>query len=135
MENFETEIPSMPKNCSLVIGTIQETLENWKFTVNYKPISFLNLDMDLYSSTIFALESLNEMIIPGTILRFDELTDWVDIGIETDQSILKFFPKIRYKEWRKAEWKALSEWLKTHNRRVKPLWRNWYHSAGLIVIQ
>jgi hypothetical protein len=37
-----------------------------------QPLAFLHLDADLYSSTVEALFPLNEHIVPGTILLFDE---------------------------------------------------------------
>jgi predicted O-methyltransferase YrrM len=37
-----------------------------------EPIALLHIDCDLYSSTKTVLESLEELIIPGTVIVFDE---------------------------------------------------------------
>ncbi|WP_425262729.1 TylF/MycF/NovP-related O-methyltransferase [Paenibacillus thermotolerans] len=39
-------------------------------------IAFINIDSDLYSSAKTILTVLNERIVNGTILYFDEITGW-----------------------------------------------------------
>lgn len=57
---------------SFVAGLFQETLP--KFLVDYEPISQLviHIDSDLYSSSLFVLTKLDEIMKPGTIILFDE---------------------------------------------------------------
>ena len=52
----------------------------------------------LYSSCATILTELNDQIKPGTIILFDELTNYLN--------------------WEEGEWKALQEWMKIHNREV-----------------
>ena len=54
-------------------GWFNETLP--EFTLPEHDRLVLNLDADLYSSTIFVLETLESAIRPGTILIFDEFCD------------------------------------------------------------
>lgn len=56
----------------LIPGYFQSTLQN--FLADYTPQKMLivNLDADIYSATLFVLTSLARILIPGTILIFDE---------------------------------------------------------------
>jgi hypothetical protein len=54
-------------------GRFQETLP--AFTLPSHEVLVINLDADLYSSTIYVLEHLRYSIVPGTYLYFDEFSD------------------------------------------------------------
>jgi hypothetical protein len=58
---------------SLCQGWFSETLPS--FTLPDHDRLVLHLDADLYSSTKFVLERLNENILPGTIIIFDQFCD------------------------------------------------------------
>ncbi|MNP66627.1 hypothetical protein D3C76_1623550 [compost metagenome] len=66
------------------------------------------------------LEGLNERIVAGTVIVFDELVDWAEAW---------------YPNWREGEWKALCEWLATHGRKVKPLARTEHQQASIVVVE
>jgi hypothetical protein len=57
----------------LHIGWFQETLPIFELPEHERLV--LNLDADLYSSTRFALDTLKEALVPGTIICFDEFSD------------------------------------------------------------
>ena len=127
------QLPEVRDNVSLVKGFFDSSLIPWRDDNMKKgdTISWLHMDADLYSSTIFVLEALNEYIVPGTIIRFDELVDWRLEGFPCQPNHNK--PKPKYTAWPHGEWKALQEWMKKHDREVKPLWRDWHQGAGLTV--
>lgn len=54
-------------------GWFQDTLPAWVSPPHETLV--INIDCDLYSSTIFALNSLRSLIQPGTYLYFDEFFD------------------------------------------------------------
>jgi hypothetical protein len=51
-------------------GWFEETLPNYKYPE--REVLVVNMDADLYSSTIFVLRELKDQIIPGTYIFFDE---------------------------------------------------------------
>ena len=100
--------PTLPRNVELVVGYFEHSLLRWK-AGNQDPVAFVHIDCDLYKSTKDALYLLNDQIVPGTILVFDELRDWEEQGV--------------YERWREGEAKALFEWCGEFNRCVAPLYR------------
>jgi hypothetical protein len=122
----------MLKNVTVYPGFFSDTLPKYMQDHGSETIEFLHIDSDLYSSAKEILYTLNTNIVPGTIIRFDELCDW------------RLFPESRmyineggqrYTKWREGEWKALQEWLTDFNREVKPLSRNNYYSSTMEVIR
>ena len=78
------------------------------------------MDADIYSSTKEVLSNLNNQIVPGTVITFDEFTNFRLSG--------------KMSKWRDHEFKALVEWLTENNRQVQPLNRNWAYQASCVVI-
>lgn len=69
------------------------------------PLSFIHMDADLYSSTMDAFHAINHLIVPGTVLLFDEY-------------LLKTRGKIADDEHR-----ALNDWCSIYGREVEYLFR------------
>jgi len=70
-----------------VVGRSQDTLPGFLRDFDTKHPRIVHLDADLYSSTLFALLHLNPILVPGTVLIFDEFNDlshefaaWRDFG-------------------------------------------------------
>lgn len=135
--NLRGNIPKMRDNVTLIKGLFQDTLKEFiEETLKDSPISFLHLDADIYSSTKYVLTMLNKNIVPGTIIRFDELCCWRHEGFEDDwKKSATIQPSPHYTKWREGEWKALLEWLEEEGREVEPLWRAWFQGAGIKVIK
>jgi hypothetical protein len=66
------------------------------------------------------LTILNEQIVPGTIITFDELCNF---------RITK-----KLENWYEHEWRALVEWIKENKRQVEPMTRNYAYQASCRVI-
>ena len=66
-------------------------------------VGLMHLDADIYSSTKLVLESFNEMIVPSTILVFDE---WCQPARDD----------IRNKPWLNNEQRAFHEWALDYDR-------------------
>lgn len=129
----DSGLPKVKENVTLIKGLFQDTLTKW-LEEHEGHISFINMDPDIYSATIYALETLNERIVPGTIIRFDEICDWRDVNFP-GWDVNNNHQISIYTTWREGEWKALNEWLEKYDRQVKPIWRNWHQSAGVQVIK
>lgn len=71
IESFVAKKERQYKKLKIVTGLIQDTLPN--FLVEYdEPCAFMHFDCDLYSSTDFTLRALQDRIVPGTVIAFDE---------------------------------------------------------------
>jgi hypothetical protein len=80
----------------------------------------LHMDADIYSSTKEVLMSLNDQIVIGTVITFDELCNFRLSG--------------KMSRWQDQEFLALIEWLEENKREVKVLNRNWAYQASCIVV-
>jgi hypothetical protein len=84
-------------------------------------VGLVHIDSDLYSSARDVLTLLNDRIVPGTVLAFDELTE--------------LNPRLPYPNWREHEWRALNEWLQSNDRTVVPIGRTLEYQAAFQVTQ
>lgn len=82
-------------------GWFKDTVPVWGKAAS-NPLAFIHLDADLYSSTIDALYNIDHLILPGTILLFDEYV----MGKNED------------------EHRALVDWMNKFSRKVDYLWRS-----------
>ena len=81
--------PNVERNCFLIKGKIQETLDNFLSENKNLKINFLHMDLDTYPSTKFALTKLKKYLVDGAIVLFDELYNM--------------------EGWKSGEYKALTE--------------------------
>ena len=72
-------LPDTPDNVTLIKGYFSQTLD--PFLQETKgPVAFINVDCDIYSSTVDIFTSLerNGRLVPGVVVFFDELINYVD---------------------------------------------------------
>jgi hypothetical protein len=87
--HFATDtLPSVPSNVQLVKGWFRDTLPDF-LKEHPEPVSFVNIDCDLYSSTRDVLSLLYDRFQPGTVIQFDEY--------------------FNYPGWRNHEYRAFQE--------------------------
>ena len=123
------KLPDVKDNVILHKGWFNETLPEFVKTLSDNQyISFLHLDADLYSSTYEGLSTLNNYIVKGTILKFDEFCTWYGIFDDCHNTL-------RYDGWEDGEYKALNDWMKKFDRKVKPYSRDSKEAATVIVTQ
>ena len=74
----------------------------------------------MYSSTKEVLLSLNDRILPGTVITFDEFCNFRLTG--------------KMRRWQNQEFLALVDWLDECQREVRPINRNWAYQASCVVL-
>ncbi len=108
--------PAVLPNVRLVKGWFKDTIPGF-LDEHPGPVAFIHVDSDLKSSAETILNLLNDRIVPGTVIRFDEIVDWTG----------RIYPN-----WRKGEYLALEEWLEK-GRRVRALSRTDFQQATVVV--
>lgn len=128
-------LPKVNNNVNLIPGFFDQSLPSWiKDNLDSNStISWLHIDCDLYSSAKSVLNLLNDYIVEGTVIRFDELVDWRYEGFKTIYPHTK--PKPKYPNWRDGEWKAVNEWMLNYDRQIQPSWREWHMGGGVVVVK
>jgi len=131
-------MPEVEDNVKLYKGWFDKTLPEFLDTfenpeVLRNSIGYLHVDCDIYSSTVTVMEELNHLIVPGTIIRFDELSCWRTVFGEASPSGKA--SRAVYTTWKEHEWKAMLEWMEKYNRKVIPLCRNWFQGGTVVVTQ
>lgn len=76
-------LPKIRSNVELHVGWFDATLPKFKETYGITPLKLLHIDSDLYSSAVTILETLNDNIVPGTVIMFDEYINYP--GWELDE--------------------------------------------------
>ncbi len=119
VDDMSCDPPVVPDHIQLYKGWFKDTVPQWQRN-NEGPIAFLHLDADIYSSTKEVLTMLNQQIVPGTVITFDEICNFRLSG--------------KMSKWQDQEFLALIEWLDECERKVKPLNRNWAYQASCVVL-
>ena len=113
-------MPVFDNRVELWKGWFQDTIDPWK--EKYKGnIQLLHVDGDLYSSATTVLTKLNDRIVPGTVIIFDEISNWRLAG--------------KMSEWCNGEWLALQQWMEKFDRQVVPLARSCLNQASVEVLK
>jgi len=69
------KLPRVRKNCQLIQGWFNETLPG--FIENHQePVALLHVDSDLYSSAVTILNLLEQQLVAGTVIVFDEYMNY-----------------------------------------------------------
>lgn len=103
------ELPEVKSNVKLVKGFFDQSLPEWLSKNELEQIALLHVDSDLYSSAKIIFDNLNDYIVNGTIIVFDEFYPW---------------GRKRYETWAEHEYKAFCEWIEKYDRKFKVLYRN-----------
>ncbi|CAB4181883.1 Macrocin-O-methyltransferase [uncultured Caudovirales phage] len=86
---FQCEVPTVPENVEFVIGLIQDTIDGF---MNDHPedVSFIHIDVDIYSATKCVLSKLKDRIKSGTIITFDEICTYEGYEKHEFKAFLEF---------------------------------------------
>lgn len=107
---FACDVPTdLPKNVTLVKGIFEETLSPF-LKSNKGPAAFIHVDCDIYSSTKTIFDNLEDRIIDGTIIIFDEI--------------------FGYPGYEDHEFKAFNEYLVRNNMNCECIGVHMHEKAG-----
>lgn len=111
------EIPEFnPKTVRMHRGWFADTLPPF-VAAHSSPLAFLHVDCDLYSSTKTVLETCNPLIVPGTVLLFDEFFLPGKDGVSED------------------ECRAFHEWAQAYDRQFQFLWRTRWVQCAIRILR
>ena len=114
---FACEPPAdLATGTHLVRGWFADTIGPWK-EEHAGPVRLLHIDCDLYESAREVLFALDDRIVAGSVVLFDELADFDG----------------EYPNWREGEWRALVEWLAECGRRVAPIGRTDRQQVAFVI--
>jgi hypothetical protein len=113
-------MPVFPDNVKLHKGWFDKTLAPW-LSDNQGQVAYLHVDSDLYSSAIYVLDTLNDRLVPGTIIVFDELANFRLSG--------------KLNNWPIHEWRAMFEWMEKHDRVIEPVARSCMYQGAVKIIK
>ena len=116
-------IPKFGNNVNLVKGFFDDSLPKFIEENDLKRIKLLHVDSDLYSSAKTVMTLLNDYIVPGTVIVFDEMHPWNPPG------------KVWYELWEEGEWKALKEWTEEFGREYEVLVRSQHEQCAIKVVK
>jgi hypothetical protein len=71
MTQEEIDSLALPPNAVLHVGLFAETIPKFRFCMT-KPVAFLHIDADIYSSAVEVLQGFRDSIVKGTVIVFDE---------------------------------------------------------------
>ena len=116
--SFKCDEPTI-EGVEMWVGEFDQTIPRWK--EQYPGgISFIHIDSDLYRSCRTVLLQLNDRIVPGTVLLFDQYYNNENAD---------------YIYWRQGEYRACYEWCEQYNREIYELSRSEKGAAAFRVIQ
>ena len=117
--DMNVPMPVFDSRVELWKGWFEDTIDPW-MAKHKGTIQLLHVDGDLYSSAKTVLTKLNDRIIPGTVIIFDEIANWRLAG--------------KMSNWCNGEWLALIEWMQEFGREVQPLARSCLNQASVEVL-
>jgi len=95
--NNNKKKPKVLSNVFLIDGWVENTLDNFLEENNEKKISFVHFDMDTYKSTLFVLNKIKKLLIPGSIILFDEFYGFPNWEKYEYRALIETLEKNKYK--------------------------------------
>ena len=89
--------PHVEKNVELVIGSVQDTLNQFLEQRGDQKIAFIHMDLDTYSPSCFVLKACKPFLQTGTIILFDELVAYHGWEAHEYRALCEIFESDEYK--------------------------------------
>jgi len=91
------KIPKVEKNCFIVKGKVQNTLNEFLKKKKNIKINFLHMDLDTYPSTKFVLQKIKKYLVNDAVILFDELYNMEGWKVGEFKALTEVFKKKEYK--------------------------------------
>ena len=89
--------PKVVKNVNLIIGKVQNTLDNFLEQKKDKKIIFAHMDMDTYTPTSYTLNKIKPFLQKGSIILFDEFYGFPNWQQHEYKAFTEIFNENEYK--------------------------------------
>jgi len=89
--------PKVDKNVTLVIGKVQNTLENFLKQQAGKKIAFIHMDMDTFAPTQYVLKKIKPLLSKGAVILFDEFYGFPNWKEHEYKALIEIFNENEYK--------------------------------------
>jgi len=89
--------PKVDKNVTLVIGKVQDTLENFLKQKEGKKIAFVHMDMDTFVPTQYVLKKIKPLLNKGAVILFDEFYGFPNWKEHEYKVLMEIFNENEYK--------------------------------------
>lgn len=96
--NLNGQIPEEIKdlsNVELIVGRVDDTLAEFISRHPFK-ISFVHMDLDIYSSTKYCLDKLKPLLQSGSIILFDEFHGYPGWKLHEYRAFMKTLEREEY---------------------------------------
>jgi hypothetical protein len=87
--------PSEPKNCKWVVGWVEETLNPF-LESNSEGVAFCHFDFDVYEPTRYALQSIRNRLLTGSLVIFDEFHGYPGWKLHEKRALEDIFVENEY---------------------------------------
>jgi hypothetical protein len=114
-------MPPDIEGVTLVKGLFEETIPIFLHRRENIRAALVSIDCDLYESAKTVLSLMDDLIVVGTVIYFDEICDW---GGAQD----------RYPNWPHGEYRAFCEWVHWSKSEVAVIGRNDRYGAAVRVL-
>ncbi len=89
--------PKVDKNVTLVIGKVQDTLENFLKQKDGIKIAFVHMDMDTFVPTQYVLKKIKPLLNKGAVILFDEFYGFPNWKEHEYKALMEIFNEKEYK--------------------------------------
>ena len=89
--------PKVNKNVTLVVGKVQDTLENFLKEKNKTKIAFVHMDMDTFVPTQYVLKKIKPLLEKGSVILFDEFYGFPNWQEHEYKAFMEIFNEKEYK--------------------------------------
>lgn len=110
-------LPDVPTNVTLHKGLFEDSLPTFllESAPDDRPVRYLHVDCDLYSSTNTVLSLLQSRIVPGSVIVFDEY--------------------FNYPGWERGEYRSFQEFVRRTGLTYEYLTYNRFHEQVAVIIR